>query len=80
MTTKEQEMTTYTIFSPITTYVSYEIEAPEGISKKELMDYVAKAKLNLEHEGFTRCEVKDMFSNFMDDTTIEDENGDYLYE
>ena len=80
MTIKERKTMKYVITQPIQTEVSYEVEAPEGISMEELHEIVAYKNLELEHLGFMRCEVKAMYQWFMDNAVVQNKDGDYIYE
>lgn len=50
----------YQINSTILTNVKFAIEAPEGLSKEELMEIIENTDLQLEYEENTRDEVKAM--------------------
>lgn len=66
----------YTISQPITTYVSYEVDAPEGLSKKELMEHLADTPLKLQPDGFMKDEVKCMYAEFMETACVEVDGED----
>ena len=66
----------YTISQPITTFVSYEVDAPEGLTKDQLMEFLADKNLNLQHDGFMKDEVKAMYAEFMNTAIVEADGRD----
>ncbi len=68
----------YSISQPITTNVTYEVEAPDNLSQEQLWEFMAYIPLNVEFDGFDRDDIKGMYSEFMD-TAIVEVDGEEIY-
>ena len=69
----------YSISQPITTYVSYEVEAPDNLTQEQLWEFLADVRLNLKADGFMKDEVKAMYAEFMETVIVEVE-GTNIYD
>ena len=57
----------YCIKQPIQTTIQYQVEAPKGLSKEELRDFIRSADPTIQHFGFTDSEKCNSLSYlFMD--------------
>ena len=68
----------YEVQQAITTTITYQVEAAEGVSRDELCEFIRSSEIEIQHDGFSRSDFCDALSNF-DDAFIYDTEGEDIY-
>ena len=68
----------YEIQQGITTTITYQVEAAEGISKNELCEIIRSSELEIQHDGFSRSDFCDALSDF-DNAFVYSKNGEEVF-